>query len=305
MAAFFEKTPDPLPKQEDPFAKGPTTTIYEQYGYAGLRWHTYDLGCGPDAARHPDAVIGTALSNWILNIPISLSALTSSVTEVAFEPTFLNMFDPAITRISGALHRSLFATWVPAVLALLGIGILLKARRSALATTAASIGWALMVILVATAIFRWPMTAGHFADHTVTSTLGSVVGSIDGKHTHVKPAATIGSNVQKSIFYNSWLAGTLGSTDSPTARKYGPELFKAQALTWHEAYVVQHDPAAGKQIIETKQDALEDDRRRDPVQRPLGLRAPDREAVGHPGRATPSCRPSPPCSPCRSCSSPP
>ena len=199
-------------------------------------------------------MIGTALSNWILNVPVSWSALTSSVTEVAFEPTFLNMFDPAITRISGALHRSLFATWVPAVLALLGIGILLKARRSALATTAASIGWALMVILVATAIFRWPMTAGHFADHTVTSTLGSVVGSIDGKHTHVEPAATIGSNVQKSIFYNSWLAGTLGSTDSPTARKYGPELFKAQALTWHEAYVVQHDPAAGKQIIETKQD---------------------------------------------------
>lgn len=257
LAGFFEKTPDPIPAQGDPFAKGTRTTMYEQYGYSGLRWHTYDLGCGPDAARNPDAVIGTALSNWILNIPIAWSALTSSVTEVAFEPTFLEMFDPAITRISGALHRSLFSTWVPAVIALLGIAILLKARRSALATTAASIGWALMVVLVATAIFRWPLAAGHFADETVTSTLGSVVGSINGGATDVSPATTIGSNVQESIFYNSWLAGTLGSTDSPTAKVYGGMLFQSQALTWHEAYVVQNDPVAGKRIVETKKDAFQ------------------------------------------------
>src|SRR4051795_5989287 len=134
LAAFFTKTPTPLPKQEDPFAPGAGTTIYEQYGYSGLRWHTYDLGCGPDAARNPDAVIGTALSNWIINVPISMAALTSSVTEVAFYPSFLDVFDPVIGRISGALHRSLFATWVPAVIALLGVAILLRARRYALAT---------------------------------------------------------------------------------------------------------------------------------------------------------------------------
>jgi len=55
LSAFFQKTPDPLPTQEDPFARGASTTIYEQYGYSGLRFNTYDLGCGPDAARHPDA----------------------------------------------------------------------------------------------------------------------------------------------------------------------------------------------------------------------------------------------------------
>ncbi len=254
LAAFFTRTPDPLPAQEDPFAEGARTTVYEQYGYSGLRWHTYDLGCGPDATRSPDAVIGTALSNWIITVPTAWSALTSSVTEVAFEPTFLDVFDPAITRVSAALHRSLFATWVPAVIALVGIAILLRARRSALATTAASVGWALMVVLVATAIFRWPLTAGHFADDTVTGVLGSVVDGIDGGRSGVDPSVTIGSNVQQSIFYTSWLAGTLGSTDSPTAEKYGPELFKAQALTWHEAHVVQHDAGAGKQILEAKAD---------------------------------------------------
>ena len=255
LAAFFEKPPNPLPKQEDPFAKGATTTIYEQYGYSGLRWHTYDLGCGPDAASHPDAVIGTAVSNWIINIPVAFSALTTSLTSVAFHPTFLGVFDPSIARISRALHRSLFATWLPAVLAILGLAILLKARRSALATTAASIGWALMVVLIAAAVFRWPLVAGHFADQSVSSTLGSVVGGIDGEAEPARPGG--GGGLQRAgVDLLQVLAGRHPRVDRQRHReKYGADLFKAQTLTWREAYVVQHNPVAGKKIIEDKQDA--------------------------------------------------
>jgi hypothetical protein len=253
MSAFFQNAPDPLPPQEDPFARGSSTTIYEQYGYSGLRFNTYDLGCGPDAARHPDAVVGTAFSNWLMNLPVSLTAMTSSITEVAFAPTFLDVFDPTIRRVSDALYEGLFASWVPAVIALLGTMVLLKSRRAALATTAASIGWALMVILVATAIFKWPIVAGHFADDSVTATLGTVVGGMNEDHkSEENPGVTVASNVHESIFFNAWLAGTLGSTDSETAKRYGPDLFKAQALTWHEAEIVQNDPDRGEQIIEAK-----------------------------------------------------
>jgi hypothetical protein len=254
LSSFFSNTPDPLPPQEDPFARGATTTIYEQYGYAGLRWNNYDLGCGPDAARHPDAVVGTAFGNWMLNVPLALTAITSSITEVAFAPTFLDVFDPTIQRVSDALYRGLFASWVPAVLALLGIAVLLKARRAALATTAASIGWAMMVILVATAVFKWPIAAGHFADDTVTATLGTVVGDLNEGQKSDNPGVTVASHVHESIFYSSWLAGTLGSTDSETVRRYGADLFKSQALTWREAQIVQNDPQQGQVIIEQKKE---------------------------------------------------
>ena len=70
--------------------------------------------------RQPDAVIGTAMSNWIMQAPIALTALTGSLTQVAFHPTFLDSFDPVIERVSTALHDSLFASWIPAVLAVLG-----------------------------------------------------------------------------------------------------------------------------------------------------------------------------------------
>ena len=128
LAGFFQKTPDPLPPQADPSlpARRPRST--SSTGSPACAGAPTTWAAGRTPRPRPDAIIGTAISNWMLNLPISLTALTASVTEVAFKPTFLNVFDPAITRVSTALHDSLFATWVPAVIALLGIMILLKSR---------------------------------------------------------------------------------------------------------------------------------------------------------------------------------
>src|SRR3712207_904259 len=148
LASFFGPKPDTLPPEEDPFAEGATTTVYEQYGFAGLRWSTYDLGCGPDAARNPEAVIGTAVSNWVMNLPVALSSLTASLTEASFRPSFLDVFDPTLTRVSTALHDSLFSRWLPAVIAVLGLLLLIKARGLALTSSIGAVMWALFVIIV-------------------------------------------------------------------------------------------------------------------------------------------------------------
>lgn len=258
MAGFFSGAPDELPAEADPFAEGSNTTIFEQYGYAGLRWNTYDLGCGPDAMRHPDAVIGTAISNWLVQMPLALTALTGAVTQVAFEPDFLGSFDGAVGEVSSALHEALFASWIPFVIAAIGGLIIFKARKASLATSAAAVGWALIVVLIATALFRWPVEAGRAADATVTGTLGAVVSKIDGNGPEVDPGTAVASNVSESIFYEAWLAGTFGSPDSEVARKYGPDLFKAQALTWREAQVLEQDPEAGREIVERKKDEWKD-----------------------------------------------
>ncbi len=258
LSGFFLNAPDRLPPSEDPFAPGATTTIYEQYGYAGLRWNTYDLGCGADVARSPDAVIGTAMSNWAMNLPISFAALTSSVTGAAFQPTFLGVFDPMISNVSTTLYERLFSPWVPVILLLVGIVLVFRARRNSLASTAAAVGWAVVVLVLAAVLFRWPVVAGHFADQTVTSTVGGVVGGLNGNDRDTPPAIAASSAVHESIFYQNWLAGEFGDADSRTARKYGPELFKAQALTWREAAILESDPERGEEIIEDKQERFED-----------------------------------------------
>ena len=65
LTGFLDGKPDPLPAQGDPFAKNPTTSVYEQYGYAGLTWHTYDLGCGGDL-RDVNASTDTMIGNATL-----------------------------------------------------------------------------------------------------------------------------------------------------------------------------------------------------------------------------------------------
>jgi hypothetical protein len=257
MSGFFMNAPDKLPPEQDPFAPQATTTMYEQYGYAGLRWNTYDLGCGADIARSPDAVIGTAMSNWLMNLPTSFAALTSSVTGAAFEPTWLGAFDPMIDNVSSTLYQRLFSPWMPVMLVLVGILLLIRARRASLASTAAAVGWAVVVLVLAVVLFRWPVVAGHFADDTVTSTVGSVTGGLNN-NSDVRPSVAASSNVHESIFYQNWLAGQFGSSDSQTARQYGPELFKAQALTWREAAILESDPERGQQIIEDKQEQFEE-----------------------------------------------
>src|SRR5262249_17752318 len=123
---------------------------------------------------------------------------------------------------------------------------------------AAAVGWSVVVLLLAVVLFRWPVVAGHFADQTITSTVGGVVGALDGNADGTPPAVAAASSVHESIFYQNWLAGKFAGADSPTARKYGPALFKSQALTWREAAILEHDPQRGQQIIEDKQQRFED-----------------------------------------------
>lgn len=61
MAAEFDSSS----KDREPKQGG---TGYETYGWAGLRWYTYDLGCGNDLVRAPDAVADTTLGNTFLAI---------------------------------------------------------------------------------------------------------------------------------------------------------------------------------------------------------------------------------------------
>jgi len=255
ITGWFESQPTELPPLDDPFSSYASTTVVEQYGYAGLRWNTYDLGCGPDVSRNPDAVVGTAVANWIFNLPKAMAALTTSVTETAFEPTFLQVFDPLVTNVSTTLHDRVFTAWVPLTIAVLGLWLIFKARRASLATSTAAIGWALLVLVVTATLFRWPLEAGRFADESVSATLGGVAGGLTDSGAGQTPGAKAAANVHEAMLYQAWLAGTFGSANSETAKRYGPELFQAQTFTWREAQAIEQGSDADRdRILDGKRD---------------------------------------------------
>lgn len=251
VEAFFQPAPAAPPAAEDPFAAGTKTSIFAQYGYAGLRWNTYDLGC---TGGSPEASVGSTVANWVFTIPKAVVAATGALLGAAYEPSFLRVFDPLVETVVDALRRSVFDQWAGLVLAGLGFLIVWRARRSSLRTTAAAIGWALFVMMTATVLFRWPVAAGQAADTTVTSTMSAVTSAL-GQNDAAGRSSTgqlAAANLHDALLYQVWLGGQFGDANSVTARRYGPALFDAQALTWSEAATLNADPAAGQQIVEAK-----------------------------------------------------
>lgn len=251
VEAFFQPAPASPPQVESPFAPGSKSSIFASYGYAGLRWHTYDLGC---TGGSPEASVGSTVANWLFTIPKAVVAATGALLGAAYEPSFLRVFDPLVQTVVDALRKSVFDQWAGLVLAGLGFLIVWRARRSSLRTTAAALGWALFVMMLATVLFRWPVVAGQAADVTVTSTMSAVTTALgqndaNGRSTTGEVAA---AGLHDALLYQVWLGGQFGDANSVTARRYGPALFDAQALTWAEAATLNADPAAGQQIFEAK-----------------------------------------------------
>jgi hypothetical protein len=109
-------------------------------------------------------------------------------------------------------------------------------------------------MIVATALFQWPVQAGRAADATVTTTLTVVNGGLaTGGRSQTQSEKAAASNTHEALLYKSWLAGTFGQSDSNTAAVYGPQLFDATALTWREARILRQDPTRGQTIIDAKQ----------------------------------------------------
>lgn len=259
VVGFFEPSPKTAPEPGDPFAENTTTSIHEQYGYAGLRWNTYDLGCGPDMARSPDAPVGTSIANWVLTVPKAAIAATGALLSAAYQPDFLGVFDPLISKVVDGLRSSVFEQWIGLTVAALGFLLIWRSRQAALASSTSAIGWALLIMVIATVIFRWPLVAGHAADQTVTSVMSTVTGALneDEDADGTSPGGQATANLHTSLLYQAWLGGQFGDANTAVATKYGPAIFDAQALTWREAEILRNDPGRGQQIIKDKQEKFE------------------------------------------------
>jgi hypothetical protein len=253
--------PARVPPAEDPFKPGARTTVYEQYGYAGVgKWSTYDLGCG-GAARDPQA----GIDNWLGNIMMSFAtiavAATNAITQASRAPTFLGVFNPLMVDVSQALMQGVALVWIPLVLALAAVLMIARAHKEQTAKNVHAVGWALMVLFVLTVLVRWPVEAGSAADKSVTAT----VGAADQGLAKVVPddpgtgSGAAGQVLYEAVLWRPWLTGVFGDYDSATAEKYGPDLFKSVALSWSEKATLESDPdGAGKKLVDGKKKAFED-----------------------------------------------
>jgi hypothetical protein len=239
-APDWSKVPATAP---NPFTD-PNTRLVDVYGY-GYQWGTYDLGCGVDIARDPSAVMFTKMANLGWTLPVAAAALLSASRELASWGPF-DFLDPLLSSIQSSIKTDLWQVWFPISLLVVGLTVLLKARSAAYAATAQMLGWVALVVAVSAFFLQYPARADHLIGDGMTKVV----------HTASAPFGAVDADEQLSreVLYPQWLEGELGTSDSPTAQKYGPDLLWATHYTWSEEKQLRADPSSKERIDKAKAD---------------------------------------------------
>ncbi len=228
---------------DDQNPPGLDDSIYGKYGYAGLRWHTYDLGIGGDL-RDPWAIVDTGFGDWMFTGAKFFVAVANSLHQ-ANRPDSLDGLDPVLTKGTNAVHDALYQPFLPIALIILALLLLYRTHRSDLPASVRAVGWALLVMTLAIGLFQYPMRAVKSVDALESGTIAQVdTGFARASGTTGDPALSQSEMLVDTVLYRQWLRGEFGNPDSAAAKKYGRDLFDAQAYSRDERAVLDRNPAS-------------------------------------------------------------
>ncbi|HEY3693420.1 MAG TPA: hypothetical protein VGL46_24545 [Pseudonocardiaceae bacterium] len=230
---------DPTPLQ----AGGPNSA-YHEVGYAGLVWHTYDLGCGPSGLRNPNAVIDTWTGNLLFDIGKAIVGATNGLHYALSDGGLLAPLNDLIVSGTVALYDSVYAPWFGLVAVLLAIVLFRSIWRGDLAAVSKRAAWALAGIWLAAATYLTPLLYTQVLDGVL------VEGSNDVRsgflhEVGIDQRDALPTLLHDQIIYRNWLRGEFGSPDGPQAAQLGRDLLRAQAYTKQEIADGADDPKSG------------------------------------------------------------
>lgn len=218
-------------------------SIYGKYGYAGLRWHTYDLGVGGDL-RDPWAIVDTGFGDWMFTGAKFFVAVANSLHQ-ANKPDSLDGLDPVLTKGTTAVHDALYQPFLPIALIILALLLLYRTHRSDLPASVRAVGWSLLVMTIAVGLFQYPLRAVKGVDALESGTISQIdTGFARASGTTGDPTLSQSEMLVDTVLYRQWLRGEFGNPDSVAAKKYGRDLFDAQAYSRDERALLDRNPAS-------------------------------------------------------------
>ncbi|MHA6798958.1 hypothetical protein [Bounagaea algeriensis] len=217
-----------------PIGTGEPGSTYDEVGYAGLVWHTYDLGCGPQGVTSPHAVVDTWLGNELFNIAKNIVGATNGLHYALLDGELLDPLDELIATGTVALYDSVFSPWFGLVAVVLAVVLFRYIWQGDLATIGRRTMWGLAALWFASATYLTPLVYTHVLDDVVVTGTSSVqagfLREVGVDQTHALPTL-----LHDQVIYTNWLRGEFGSPDSPQAQELGRDLLRAQTWTKQEA----------------------------------------------------------------------
>ncbi len=265
MAGWFASRPD---ASKESGQKG----YYTVYGYAGYSYATYDLGGCAGSVLNADQKFETTVANGEFMIATSVIGASDAVRERAWDPAQMwGWADPLVQQATRAVYEQVFSVFGVITLAVIGLYLMWRSRQADMSSATTTAGWAILVMVVVTALAAWPAASAHFADSSLITGLSAVHGAVGPPSKAIPPAQCTlpdkracedirppalraSDTATEAFLYKNWLRGTLGSADTETAQKYGPALYDAKSLSWAEAESIRNDPAIRDVIIKQKKE---------------------------------------------------
>ncbi|MGH3664015.1 MAG: MFS transporter, partial [Micromonosporaceae bacterium] len=248
MAGWFTEPPKP--------EKG-YRGAYLKYGYAGYSHTTYDdPDCG-QTTMYPEFAPEHKIANAELLVASGIIGASNALRERAWDPgPMWDWANPLVEKATTGIYQKVFTVFGAITLAVVGIYLIWRSRQADMNDSLTTAGWAVLVIVVVTAVVAWPVFSANLADGMLLQSLGAIHSAIGPADKSIppdkcalrdkeackdnrKPAVRASDTATEAILYQNWLRGALGSSDSDTARTYGPALYHAKAFTWDELRAIR------------------------------------------------------------------
>jgi hypothetical protein len=209
---------------------GEPGSVYNEVGYAGLVWHTYDLGCAGSVAD-PSVSTDTWLGNQTFNLAkFAVAGVNWAHYLLAGGGDVLTPLDQVLTKATKAMYDGVFSTFIGPALLLLALILLMLAFRGDLARQAQRAGFAALALMIGSAAYLAPVNWAKVADGLlldgVTQMQQGFLNALGQGDVNTLPTV-----LTDQVIYNNWLRGEFGSPTDPKAVQMGRDLLRAQTFT--------------------------------------------------------------------------
>ncbi|MGW4338526.1 hypothetical protein ACWEK5_37865 [Rhodococcus koreensis] len=225
-------------------------TGYTTYGWAGLQWYTYDLGCGADLVRAPGAVTDTNWGNIFLGVGKSLAAAafwlddqtkTGQAAEDAGIAPAMEQFDQVVSSISNGM-LGVYGLWLGIALTAAAAIVLWHALTSNAAGVTKSLAVGGAALALGALLIGAPQQAIRFADDT----FGAVITDTQNEMLSVSGGGKGPRDVLlDDIFLDDWRKGWFGPNYDDEENKLGPKLRDALAFSYEEQQQIENASDSG------------------------------------------------------------
>ncbi|GAB3656035.1 MFS transporter [Glycomyces tarimensis] len=179
MAGWFAE-----PSRPD---KGEGIGQYTRYGYAGYQLPMYaskELSVGGqciDSLSLPDgADTANALANMEFNTSTAIIGASNSMRQAAWDPQRLwGWSNEFMETGSQAVYSQVFTIFGAVTVGVVGLYLLWRSRQADMNNAVTTTAWAVLILVLVTAVARWPVQAASWADEGMSAGLNLSQGLIE------------------------------------------------------------------------------------------------------------------------------